>query len=120
MFNLENVPASYYAEASNLNNQVEALQKKIVEFQRCCAHEPKKAIMLFKADYRPRLDSTTGSRVIDHFHCERCELDIPIDLPFRQCWKCGGKMNYDRQEQYGMDRASVYKCENCSHEYDTT
>lgn len=120
MFEEKKVPTSLWARAQNINTQEVLLAKEIAAFQSECVHSFV-GVMGYDPAYSPRVDEPgKGTEVIKYFHCSKCCFDKPIGHPFSTCWKCGGKMVLDHQEQYGMDRVQIHKCCNCGHEYDTT
>lgn len=120
MFIAEDIPPKFWERAQNLNKEIVALETEIRLFQKDCVHAFEK-IMHYDPKYSPRLDGIgTGAKVIREFFCSTCHIIKPIRFPWQECWKCGGKMKHDHTEQFGMDRAHIYKCENCGHKHDTT
>lgn len=120
MFLEQDVPPVIWEEAQELNNKIQALQERIVGVQDVCEHDWT-PVRHNDPSYTPRLDGLHDGRydVIKEFRCHKCYLTKPLGGRCHTiCRLCGGKMKYDRVEQFGMDRAHVYKCEDCDHEYD--
>ena len=97
------------------------LLKMIEAFRANCQHNFEK-VMKYDATYRDRLDGVgKGQDVFVGRKCKKCGLFEPRKkgLPFEVCYKCGGRMEHNRQEPYGEDTAHVHKCQSCGHEHDT-
>lgn len=119
MFDQAKVPPNLWTEATALNKLISDLQRKIELFQAGCNHAWER-VMAYDSNYHSRLDRHGGENVIVEFHCPLCNTYKPIGgQPTTICRKCGGKMEFNRNEQCGMDRAHVFKCVDCGHEYDT-
>ena len=99
----------------------QGLADMIARFQHVCEHSFE-AVTKYDREYHGRLDCyDRGQDIFLGKRCKKCKAFVARagGYPWQICYKCGGKMKFDRHEQFGMDRAIVHKCEDCGHEHDT-
>ena len=121
MFEQVNTPQVLWGQAEQINQMSAALYAKIKKLQKECQHAWEK-VMEYDPNFSPRADGRDrGGDVIKEFHCLTFKARKPLKgFPWQVCRKCGGRMEYDHRELYGMDRVHIHKCGSCGHEYDTT
>ncbi len=105
-----------------LHKEESDLLELIEEFQAKCAHEAMVEVRKHDFDYCARVDglSVGGLSVLLGRKCPVCKIFKPRKegSPSEVCYKCGGDMKFDRNEEYCGDSAHIHKCTVCGHEYD--
>ena len=103
----------------NLESEKKKLSEMIIEHQKSCSHENKKAVFIKMEDRIDKLE------ILRWRHCEDCDLLIPSKVYNRYrprldkyCVRCDGEVKFDGRTGtlYNCDREFWYKCTVCGRE----